>query len=239
MAIYQLPDEPIFPHPDEASDDGLLGIGGDLSPRRLVAAYASGIFPWYNDGDPILWWSPDPRMVLFPEKFKVSKSLRQTLRKKPFQIRIDFAFEEVVARCKTVARKGEFGTWITDEMLAAYVRLHQLGLAHSIETWEGNKLVGGLYGISLGKAFFGESMFHLRSNASKVAFYYLCQIAQYFEFPYIDCQVPNSHLQSLGAETLPRTNFLELLDETMEEPTRQGNWEDIIAIQEIIQSDIK
>jgi leucyl/phenylalanyl-tRNA--protein transferase len=171
MPVYQLPKEPLFPHPSEAVDDGLLAIGGDLSPERLVAAYASGIFPWYGDDDPILWWSPDPRLVLYPEKFKVSKSLRQTLNKKPFEIRIDFAFEEVIDNCSKIPRKEQHGSWITDEMKLAYIKMFDLGLAHSIETWEGNKLVGGLYGLSLGNAFFGESMFHKRKDASKIAFY--------------------------------------------------------------------
>lgn len=226
MPIYQLPDEPLFPHPDEAEPDGLLAIGGDLSEKRLVAAYASGIFPWYNDGDPILWWSPDPRLVLFPEKFKVSKSLKQTLKKKVFDIRIDFAFEEVIKNCAIAKRKNEHGTWITDEMQEAYIKLFNAGLAHSIETWEGNKLVGGLYGISLGSAFFGESMFHKRTDASKVAFHYLSQLCIKWDFQFIDCQITNPHLLSLGAEEIPRSDFLDLLDQSLNEETIQGNWEE-------------
>lgn len=225
MPIYQLPKEPLFPHPSEAVNDGLLAVGGDLSPQRLIAAYASGIFPWYGDDDPILWWSPDPRLVLFPEKFKVSKSLKQTIKKSHFDIRIDFAFEEVINSCKKIPRKEQDGTWITNEMKEAYMKMHELGLAHSIETWEGNKLVGGLYGLSLGNIFFGESMFHKRTDASKVAFYYLSRLALNWNFSVIDCQVTNPHLISLGAEEIPRDNFLDILSESTEKETRQGKWE--------------
>jgi leucyl/phenylalanyl-tRNA---protein transferase len=224
MPIYKLPNEPIFPHPDEAVDDGLLAIGGDLSPRRLVAAYASGIFPWYGDDDPILWWSPNPRMVLYPNKYKPAKSLMPRIKRNEFDIRIDFAFDEVITRCKTVPRHGQNGTWITAEMREAFIKLHKMGLAHSIETWQGNKLVGGLYGLSLGAAFFGESMFHIRTDASKVAFYYLVKAAQQLNFSFIDCQVPNPHLFSLGAEEVPRSDFLDQLDIALREPTLQQNW---------------
>jgi leucyl/phenylalanyl-tRNA--protein transferase len=225
MPVYQLPKEAIFPHPSEAVEDGLLAIGGDLSPERLVIAYASGIFPWYGVDDPILWWSPNPRLVLYPEKFKVSKSLKQTLRNKPFDIRIDFAFEEVIQNCSKVPRKGQNGTWITPEMIEAFVKMHRLGLAHSIEVWEGNKLVGGLYGLSLGKVFFGESMFHKRKDASKIAFYYLSQLALKWDFKFIDCQVTNSHLLSLGAEEIDRDDFLDQLADALEEETKHGVWE--------------
>ena len=228
MPIYQLPDEPLFPHPDEAEPDGLLAIGGSLSEKRLIAAYASGIFPWYSHDDPILWWSPDPRLVLFPEKFKVSKSLKQKINNDAFDIRIDFAFEEVIENCAKTKRKNEDGTWITNEMQEAYVKLFKLGLAHSVECWEGNKLVGGLYGISLGAAFFGESMFHKRSDASKVAFYYLSQLCLKWGFKVIDCQVTNPHLLSLGAEEIPRTEFLDILNTALENETIQGNWEELL-----------
>ena len=228
MPIYQLPDEPLFPHPDEAEPDGLLAIGGSLSEKRLIAAYASGIFPWYSHDDPILWWSPDPRLVLFPEKFKVSKSLKQKINNDAFDIRIDFAFEEVIENCAKTKRKNEDGTWITNEMQEAYVKLFKLGLAHSVECWEGNKLVGGLYGISLGAAFFGESMFHKRSDASKVAFYYLSQLCLKLGFKVIDCQVTNPHLLSLGAEEIPRTEFLDILNTALENETIQGNWEELL-----------
>lgn len=225
MTIYQLSNEPIFPHPDDAEPDGLLAVGGSLTEKRLIAAYASGIFPWYNEGDPLLWWSPDPRMVLFPEKFKISKSLKQTIKKNKFDIRIDFAFEEVIANCADIKRKNEQGTWITNEMQDAYIKLFHAGLAHSIETWEGNKLVGGLYGISLGSTFFGESMFHKRSDASKIAFYALCKLCLKWNFKFIDCQITNPHLLSLGAEEIPRADFLDLLNTALDSETIQGNWE--------------
>ena len=224
MPIYQLPKEPLFPHPSEAVADGLLAVGGDLSPQRLVAAYASGIFPWYGDDDPILWWSPDPRLVLYPEKFKVSKSLQHKIKQKTFDIRVDFAFEEVINSCKRVPRKEQDGTWITGEMKEAYIKMHELGLAHSIEVWEENKLVGGLYGLSLGKIFFGESMFHKRTDASKIAFYYLSRMAIKWQFSIIDCQVSNPHLLSLGAEEISRDLFLDILSESENTPTRQGRW---------------
>lgn len=225
MPVYQLPHEPLFPHPSEAVNDGLLAIGGDLSPKRLVAAYASGIFPWFGENDPIMWWSPNPRLVLYPEKFKVSKSLKQTINKKAFDIRIDFAFEEVIKSCSKIPRKGQDGTWITNDMIDAYIKMHELGLAHSIETWEGNKLVGGLYGLSIGNAFFGESMFHKRKDASKVAFYYLSKLCLHWEFSLIDCQVTNSHLLSLGAEEIKRDDFLDQLAVCVDKDTRQGVWE--------------
>ncbi|MDA3891234.1 MAG: leucyl/phenylalanyl-tRNA--protein transferase [Salinivirgaceae bacterium] len=225
MPVYQLPKEALFPHPSEAVDDGLLAIGGDLAPERLVAAYASGIFPWYGDNDPILWWSPNPRLVLYPEKFKVSKSLKQTLKKQPFDIRIDFAFDEVIESCSKIPRKGQDGTWITSEMIEAFKQMHKIGLAHSIETWEGNKLVGGLYGLSLGNVFFGESMFHKRKDASKIAFYYLSQLCKKWCFAFIDCQVTNPHLLTLGAQEITRDNFLDELAMSMEKQTQQGIWE--------------
>lgn len=225
MPIYQLPNEPLFPHPSEAEADGLLAIGGDLSEKRLIAAYASGIFPWYSDDDPILWWSPDPRLVLYPDRFKLSKSLKQKINRQTFDIRVDFAFEEVVENCAKAKRKAQDGTWITDEMKEAYVKLFNHGLAHSVETWEGNKLVGGLYGISLGAAFFGESMFHKRTDASKVAFYYLAEMCKKWNFAFIDCQVTNPHLVSLGAEEIMRDEFLDTLADAIEEPTKQGKWE--------------
>jgi leucyl/phenylalanyl-tRNA--protein transferase len=225
MPIYQLSKEPIFPHPSESVEDGLLAIGGDLSPQRLVTAYTLGIFPWFGDNEPILWWSPDPRLILFPDKFKVSKSLKHTIKKNIFDIRIDFAFEEVINNCKRISRKDQNGTWITNEMKDAYIKMHKLGLAHSIETWIDNKLVGGLYGLSLGNAFFGESMFHKYRDASKVAFYYLSQLALDMNLSFIDCQVSSPHLISLGAEEVTRDNFLDLLAESNNKKTRQGIWE--------------
>jgi len=225
MPIYKLPEEPVFPHPDEATEDGLLAIGGDLSPQRLVAAYANGIFPWYSENDPILWWTPDPRMILFPQNFKISKSLKQALNKSIYELRIDTAFEQVINNCKSIPRKYEEGTWITEEMKSAYIHLHKLGLAHSFESWQNNNLVGGLYGISLGKAFFGESMFQKATDASKVAFYHLSQFCLKWNFGLIDCQLPNDHLESMGAVEIPRSDFLNLLDKALKEKTKQGIWE--------------
>lgn len=224
MPIYQIPEEPIFPHPNEAEPEGLLAVGGDLSPQRLVSAYASGIFPWYSHPDPILWWSPNPRLVLFPEKFKVSKSLQQTLRNRNYKVTCDIAFADVIDNCQKAPRPGQPGTWITPEIKKAYIELHKMGLAHSIETWQNGKLVGGLYGVSLGNTFFGESMFYKSTDASKVAFYYLNQLALAWDFPFIDCQVTNPHLVSLGAEEIPRDDFLDLLHAALLQETRQGKW---------------
>lgn len=225
MPIYQLPEEPIFPHPNEATPDGLLAIGGDLSPQRLIAAYASGIFPWFGAKDPILWWSPNPRMVLFPEKFKVSKSLKQTLRSHKYTVTADKAFEQVIANCRNIYRPDQNGTWITRDIEDAYMELYHMGLAHSFETWQNNQLVGGLYGISLGNSFFGESMFHKANDASKVAFYYLNALAADWGFQFIDCQIPNPHLASLGAEEISRDDFLDLLHAALLNKTRQGTWD--------------
>src|SRR3989339_1352447 len=161
-----------FPDPDTASRDGLLCWGGDLSPATLLQAYSKGIFPWFNDDEPILWWSPNPRFILFPDKLKVSKSLQKTIRENKYEIRFDTAFRDVVEHCKNVSRYDQLGTWITDDMVEAYCNLHELGFAHSVEAYYEGKLVGGLYGISIGRVFCGESMFHLKSDASKVAFYY-------------------------------------------------------------------
>lgn len=204
-----------FPNPERATDDGLLAIGGNLSKEQLLLAYNSGIFPWYEDGQPILWWSPDPRMLLFPEKFKVSKSLRKTLRSEKFKITFNKSFAEVIAHCANVHRKGQGGTWITQEMQDAYLELHKVGHAVSVEVWEDEKLVGGLYGIDLPhkKVFCGESMFSLVSDASKVAFYHLSQYVKTKNYKFIDCQIYNSHLESLGAEEIPRKEFLRLLKE--------------------------
>lgn len=202
-----------FPNPTEATSDGLLAIGGDLSTERLLLAYHSGIFPWFEDDQPILWWSPDPRMILFPEKFKVSKSLRKTLKSEKFRITFNKNFPEVIKNCATVLRKGQAGTWITQEMQQAYIALHSAGHAVSVEVWEDEKLVGGLYGIDLPqkKVFCGESMFSLVNDASKVAFYHLSEYVKTKDYKFIDCQVYNEHLESLGAEEIGREEFFELL----------------------------
>lgn len=213
---YLLADTP-FPHPSEASQEGLLAYGGDLSPQRILTAYRSGIFPWYNPGDPILWWSPDPRMVLFPDRFKVSKSLRKILRTKPFTVTFNKQFSAVIQNCATVKRDGQPGTWITREMQYAYEELHRLGHAVSVEVWKENKLVGGLYGIDLPekKVFCGESMFSLVSDASKVGFYHWVQLLQQKNYRLIDCQIYTEHLESLGAQEVDRAVFLSYLDEAL------------------------
>ena len=211
--MQYLTDKLWFPNPKNATEDGLLAIGGDLSVERLLLAYNSGIFPWFEDDQPFLWWSPDPRMVLFPEKFKVSKSLRKTLSSGKFEITFNQNFEEVIKSCATVPRKGQAGTWITREMQEAYAALHKARHAISVEVWENEKLVGGLYGIDLPqkKVFCGESMFSLVSDASKVAFYYLAEYVKSKDYKFIDCQIYNEHLESLGAEEIRRDEFLTML----------------------------
>ena len=211
--MHYLTEKLWFPNPEEATEDGLLAIGGDLSVERLLLAYNSGIFPWFEDDQPILWWSPDPRMVLFPEKFKVSKSLRKKIKSEKFRITFNQNFAEVIKNCATVLRKGQTGTWITQEMQQAYIALRSAGHAVSIEVWEDEKLVGGLYGIDLPKkkVFCGESMFSLVNDASKVAFYHLSEYVKTKDYKFIDCQIYNEHLESLGAEEIGRGVFLELL----------------------------
>ncbi len=224
MPVYALNKEIIFPDPNLADDHGLLAVGGDLTPERLVLAYANGLFPWYSDGDPILWWSPDPRMVLYPADFKMSKSFRQTLKNSNFEVRFDTDFKNVIDKCAKVPRYGEDGTWITDEMKQAYYSLHKSGLAHSVETYRNNKLVGGLYGISLGRAFFGESMFHIERDASKVALYYLVERVKEWKFRFIDAQIETDHLKSLGAISISRVDYLNILKEVIKWPTKRGKW---------------
>ncbi|HLV93416.1 MAG TPA: leucyl/phenylalanyl-tRNA--protein transferase [Aequorivita sp.] len=211
--LTTLSDKLWFPHPNKANADGLLAIGGDLSISRLLLAYNSGVFPWYDETQPLLWWSPDPRMVLYPRKFKVSKSLRKTLRSEKFKISVNQNFKEVIENCASIKRKGQHGTWITSEMIKAYIELHEAGKALSVEVWDGSKLVGGLYGVDLPekRVFCGESMFSLVSDASKVAFYYLSKCVQDLDYKLIDCQVYNPHLESLGAEKIDRSTFLEII----------------------------
>ncbi|MCW8930799.1 MAG: leucyl/phenylalanyl-tRNA--protein transferase [Gammaproteobacteria bacterium] len=203
----------IFPNPDNAltEPDGLLAVGGDLSPKRIISAYLNGIFPWYSHGQPILWWSPNPRAVLFPEKLHVSKSLKKAIRKNIFKTTMNQAFEQVIYSCAETPRKDQDGTWITDDMQQAYLHLHQLGIAQSAECWLGDKLVGGLYGLALGKVFFGESMFSHQTNASKIAFVHLLDELKKSDYALIDCQVTTDHLLSLGAEEIPRKQFLKLI----------------------------
>ncbi len=223
--LYQLNDEDcFFPPADRANKDGLLAFGGDLSPQRLVVAYANGIFPWYNENEPLLWWSLDPRLIIRPGEMRVSKSLRRTIRSGKFEVRIDTNFREVMLHCAATPRKGQDGTWIQDEMVDAYCELHNLGIAHSFEAYQDDELVGGLYGVSIGKVFFGESMFHSVTDASKVAFYHLHQFLQEHDFKLIDCQQETSHLMSLGAYSIPRKDFLEELKVLTVGPTLVGNW---------------
>ncbi len=204
--------------------DGLLAIGGDLSIERLLAAYRRGIFPWYSGDQPVLWWSPDPRSVLAPEKLRISRSLRKTLKKNLFRVSLDAAFTEVIHECSQ-PRKHESGTWITDEMTLAYSRLHEAGHAHSVECWQGNRLMGGLYGVAQGNIFFGESMFARASDASKIAFVYLVRQLQRWGFGLIDCQIQSEHLDRFGAENIPRNVFIHSLEYFAALPDYKGDWE--------------
>lgn len=219
-----LTDDLVFPPPELAEKDGLLAIGGDLRPERLLLAYSMGIFPWFDEDLPVMWWSLDPRMVLFPHKLKVSVSLRQALRSGRFQITFDEAFDQVIRACAEVDRPNQDGTWISDDMIKAYQALHQAGYAHSVEIWRENHLVGGLYGVSLGRIFCGESMFHHESNASKVALWHLIERLKGWGFQLIDAQQDTEHLRSLGAETIPRKAFLKYLRQALQQETIRGSW---------------
>ena len=224
MPIFRLVDDMVFPPPDYADPSGLIAVGGDLSHERLLEAYRVGIFPWYSDDQPILWWSPDPRFVLELNDFKPSRSLRRSLRRNIFQVTFDRYFEEVITACAAVPREGQSGTWITPEMRDAYIDLHGLGYAHSVETWYANKLVGGLYGVSLGKAFFGESMFHYKTDASKVALAILVEKLKSWGFHFIDSQMTTDHMQRLGAKEMSRRIFLKKLQSAMRHSTKRGKW---------------
>ncbi len=208
--MHYLTKEIWFPDVSEATEDGLLAIGGDLSVNRLLLAYKNGIFPWFSEGEPILWWSPNPRFVLFPEKLKISKSMKQILRNKNYTVTVNKAFKEIITECSQIKRHEQGGTWITESMIDAYVGLNELGYAKSVEVWNENELVGGLYGIDLNNGVFcGESMFSKVSNASKVAFITFVENTNY---RLIDCQVYTNHLESLGAEEMPRNIFFEYLN---------------------------
>ncbi|MCB9506522.1 MAG: leucyl/phenylalanyl-tRNA--protein transferase [Myxococcales bacterium] len=225
MRIHLLGSEPDFPDPALADHpDGLVAVGGDLSPRRVVAAYARGIFPWPIKGAPLAWFSPDPRMVLDWTDLRVSRSMRKESRAPDLRVSMDEAFERVVAECARVPRPGQPGTWITHGIRDAYTELHEVGVAHSVEVWSAGELIGGLYGVSLGAMFCGESMFHRRTGASKLAFVTLARQLEAWGFDFLDCQLHTSHLESLGAHTEPRAQYLERLARAVQQPTRQGRW---------------
>lgn len=226
MPIYRLSEFSLeFPHPELASDEGILAVGGDLSPERLLVAYQMGIFPWFNEGDPLLWWSPDPRFVLFPDELKVSKSMRPYFNQHKFRVTVDQRFETIMQACRMIPRRGQdVGSWITHDMIKAYHKLHEMGFAHSIEVWQEHELVGGLYGISIGKCFFGESMFALESNASKFGFIWLVRSLKEKGFWIIDCQQATRHLGSLGAKPIPRREFLDILSKNRAEANMVGSW---------------
>jgi len=216
-----------FPDPNLADDEGLIAYGGELSPEYLLSAYVQGIFPWFSSDEPILWWSPNPRMVLMTQDFKLRKSLQQVIRRKTFELRIDTAFREVITHCSQTPRPGQGETWITKEMIEAYVALHEIGFAHSFESYYEDELVGGLYGLSIGNCFFGESMYFSKTDASKVAFYHLVQFARQHNFAFIDAQQPTDHLTSLGAKPIPRSEFLKLLESAITHKTMQSKWTDL------------
>lgn len=216
MQLYVLNEDLFFPPAEKALPDGLLAIGGDLNTERLLLAYRSGIFPWYDDNVP-LWWCPDPRFVLYPNELKISKSMRPVIRQGKFRFTINKAFEEVIKNCQQVPRKDQDGTWINEDIINSYCMLHEMGYAHSAEAWSDGELVGGLYGIRIGNAFFGESMFSKKSNASKFAFIKMVQQLQEDGVALIDCQVHTDHLESLGAKMIPRALFLETINELIEQ----------------------
>ncbi len=224
MPVYALPDELVFPPPELAREDGLLAVGGDLSPERLVLAYESGIFPWTSEDGPLLWWSPAPRFVLLPEELHVGRTLRKLARHPPYRLSLDEAFVEVIAQCAATPRPGQRGTWIRPDIQAAYAELHGLGITHSVEAWEGDALVGGLYGVALGSVFCGESMFAHRPNASKLAFVALVEQLRAWGFTMIDCQMHTHHLERFGAREIEREEFLARLDEALGHPGRPGRW---------------
>lgn len=222
MPFFRLSKEIEFPPAWLARSDGLLCVGGDLSPARLLLAYENGIFPWFSENEPILWWSPDPRLVLFPDKINISRSLNRKIKKNLFTVRVNTAFEQTIDAC-AMPRKDE-GTWLVEDMIEAYTHLHKLGYAHSIETWRQDTLVGGLYGIGMGGAFFGESMFSLESDASKIALVMLAKYLKKNHFDLIDCQVQTPHLMRMGATDIPRNDFLDRLKHSVKRKDVQHLW---------------
>lgn len=224
MTVYRLDQRLVFPDAEEADEDGLLAVGGDLSPERLVLAYSSGIFPWYDEGLPILWHSPDPRYVILADRLHVPRSLAKQLRRSRYEIRLDERFSDVIRACARAPRPGQSGTWITEDMIRAYEALHALGLAHSAEAYEDGRLVGGLYGVSLGGAYFGESMYSEAPDASKAAFVTLVRQLARWDIDLVDCQVRTEHTERFGAESWSRSHYLEQLSTRLERPTRRGRW---------------
>lgn len=224
MPVFRLTAELSFPPPQLAEPDGLLAVGGDLSQERLLLAYRSGIFPWYSEGEPILWWAPSPRLILEPNHFHVPKRLARTIRQRRFRLTMDTAFHQVMEACGALRTAAGEGTWITREMLAAYCRLHDAGYAHSVECWDGDHLAGGLYGVSLGTVFFGESMFSRDRDSSKVALTGLVDYCIHHGFDFIDCQITTAHLKSMGAREMDGAEFYPRLQELVARPSRIGKW---------------
>ncbi len=218
-----------FPPLDATSPDGVLCTGGNLSPGMILSAYRQGVFPWFNDEDPIVWWSPDPRFILVPGELHVSATMRKILKKRRFELKLDTAFGDVIRACSATPRPGQRGTWITSDMIQGYVRLHELGYAHSVEAWRGERLVGGLYGISLGSAFFGESMFSLEADASKAAFIPFVWALAEAGFTLVDSQVRTAHVESLGGKSVPRDEYMDRLQTALESPTLKGDWSTILG----------
>ncbi|MFA8298975.1 MAG: leucyl/phenylalanyl-tRNA--protein transferase [Hyphomicrobiales bacterium] len=224
MPVYLLSEEPYFPNPSEAEEDGCLAIGGDLSTIRLINAYYNGIFPWYNEGEDIMWFSPDPRLVIYPNEFKASKSLRKIITKNTFDVKINSDFEQTIQNCAFISRQDQDGTWINKDMIQAYINLHHEGWAHSIEVYENSELIGGLYGILLGNVFFGESMFHKKSNASKVAFYHLIEKCKESNISLIDAQQDTPHMRSLGGKLIERRRFIDTIHTLITPENLQNNF---------------
>ena len=209
--MQQLGDDYKFPTPQSATNEGVVAVGGYLNPLRILEAYKNGIFPWFNDDDNLMWWSPDPRMILYPEKIKISKSFKSFLKKKEYRVSFNENFEDVIESCSNIKRVNQKGTWITNGLKQSFIKLHQMGYAHSVEVWQNGVIIGGLYGLDLGNIFCGESMFSIKSNASKVGLYFLCQELKLNNYRFIDCQVPSQHLRTLGAVEISRDNFLKKL----------------------------
>jgi leucyl/phenylalanyl-tRNA---protein transferase len=224
VTVFLLTDNIAFPPPHLASGGGLLAVGGDLSQERLLLAYRMGIFPWFSDDEPILWWSPDPRLVLYPREIKISKTLKKIMKKGLFKVTMDSDFVQVITQCAKIRLQNNEGTWIVKDMIDAYCKLHESGFVHSVETWYQGELAGGLYGVSLGKCFFGESMFTRISNASNIALVKLVEYLNTLSFDMIDCQLTTEHLLRFGAKEIPRVSFLNQLEESLKAPTKRGKW---------------